>query len=57
MLSLSYDFSLCGGNPQNPRTVHITWNSATNSFQEILIPELTKTLPFSVDCSEASNKM
>ena len=57
MLSLLYAFSLCGGNPQFPRTVHITWNSANNYFEKISIPELNKMLPFSVNCSEASNKM
>ncbi len=49
-------FSLCGGNPQYPRAVHIKWTT-TGSFQETSIPELTKDLPFSINCSQASNKM
>ncbi len=43
MLSLYY-FSLCGGNPQYPRTVYIKWNnSESDSFQEILVPAQMKT--------------
>ncbi len=56
MLSLYY-FSLCGGNPQYPRTVHIMWTSDSDSFQEILIPAQMKTSILNVNCSEARNKL
>ena len=56
MLSFSYYFSLCGGNPQYPRTVHINWTRG-ESLQKKSIPKQMKNLPFLVNCSEASNKL
>ncbi len=57
MLSLYY-FSLCGGNPQYPRTVYIKWNNSdSDSFQEILVPAQMKTSILNVNCSEARNKL
>ncbi len=55
ILFLPY-FSLCGGYPQTPRAVHISWTT-NNSFQDTSIPEPRKDLPFSNNCSDASNKM
>ena len=50
-------FSLCGGNPQYPRTVHIGW-TATDSLQEMRTHIQEKKLPFSnSNCSEASNRL